>query len=427
MPTGSTPSAGARSGATGPAGTSCPVAAPAETSGPTGVRRLRYHEFRGDTLARGVSRGAHIGSDTVHLDAPNEVREVITGPGGDPVRYETASWIGPLVQPGFTFTELVASWQADTPGGSVLELAVQVSTAGGEDPGAPWYPLAWWSGHDGSVRPASVPFADETGRTSTDAFVARRANLTGYRLRATLLRPVGASDLPALTSVGMIASCGPAMAGADRGPGPLCAAGGRILAVPASSQREYTGQYPHWDGGGDAWCSPISTSMVLRYWGTGPQPGDYDWVCADYPDGFIHHAVRHCFDYSFTGAGNWAFNTAYAARYGLSTFVTRLRDLTEAELFIDAGIPLVASIRFEPGALRGADYTTNGHLLVVVGFTREGDVVVNDPAAPGRATVRRTYDRHEFATAWLAGSGGAVYVMRPPELPLPPTPAEPNW
>ncbi len=427
MPTGSTPGTETRPEATGPADTACPVPAHPGPPEPTGERRLRYHEFRGEQLARGTTRGTRVGSGAVHLDSPTEICAAADGPDGEQVRYETGSWTGPLVEPGFAFTELVASWQADTPGGSVLELAVQVSTGDGEDPESPWYPLARWAGHDGSVRPASVPFADATGRTSTDAFVARRADLVGYRLRGTLLRPAGTSDTPTLTSVGIIASTGPAMPGAHRGPGPLCTNGGRVLDVPVSSQREYSGQYPHWDGGGDAWCSPTSTSMVLRYWGTGPQPGDYDWVCADYRDGFIHHAVRHCFDYSFTGAGNWAFNTAYAARYGLTAFVTRLRDLTEAESFIDAGIPLVASIRFEPGALRGAGYTTNGHLLVVVGFTGNGDVVVNDPAAADRGTVRRTYDRHEFATAWLAGSGGAVYVMRPPGLALPPAPAEPNW
>ena len=62
--------------------------------------------------------------------------------------------------------------------------------------------------------------------------------------------------------------------------------------------------------------------------------------------------------------------------------MTRLRSLRQAERFIVAGIPLVASISFGPGELDGAPISsTNGHLLVIVGFRRNGDVVVNDPAA----------------------------------------------
>ena len=59
-------------------------------------------------------------------------------------------------------------------------------------------------------------------------------------------------------------------------------------------------------------------------------------------------------------------------------------------------------------------------LLVIVGFTRTGDVVVNDPAAGTNKGVRRTYDRGQFEDAWLKrypsggsmkGSGGVAYVI----------------
>ena len=62
--------------------------------------------------------------------------------------------------------------------------------------------------------------------------------------------------------------------------------------------------------------------------------------------------------------------------------MTRLPSLREAERFIRAGIPLVASISFGKGGLTGAPISsTAGHLVVIVGFTRAGNVVVNDPAA----------------------------------------------
>src|SRR5207302_6096366 len=136
----------------------------------------------------------------------------------------------------------------------------------------------------------------------------------------------------------------------------------------------------------------------------------------------VDYAARYTFDYHYQGTGNWPFNAAYAARYGLSAEITQLRSLTEAEAFIKAGIPLVASIAANPNKLTGFlfDKGTNGHLLVIVGFTKTGDVVVNDPAATSDATVQRVYDRAEFERSWLPATGGIVYVTKPAGPPLPP-------
>lgn len=387
-------------------------------------RRLAYQAFHGADLAGGEHRGTVPAGGAVRLDRPVGTAEYRDPYGTRPlVRYEWASWTSPPVAPGFDLGEVVACWQAATPGRSWLEIAIGLTAGDTEH----WYPLARWADHDGEIHPASVPDTGPSGRTSTDAFVAAAPGLRRHRFRITLYRPAGGADEPTVTMLGAVASTGTGRGQPAGAPGPLVAGGGRVLDVPPFSQRIYAGQYPQWDGGGDAWCSPTSTSMVLAYWGLGPGPDEYAWVQPDYPDPFIHHAVRHCYDYAFRGAGNWAFNTAYAARFGCSAFVTRLRDLTEAEAFVAAGVPLVASIRFAPGELAGADYRTNGHLLVLVGFDAAGDVVVNDPAARDRGSVRRTYDRAEFAAAWLGGSGGAVYVIHPPGVPLPPAPDEANW
>ena len=147
-------------------------------------------------------------------------------------------------------------------------------------------------------------------------------------------------------------------------------------------------------------------------------------------DAVVDYAARNVFDYNYDGAGNWPFNTAYAGRYGLESFVTRLRSLAEAELFIAAGIPLVASVSFKKSQLDGAGYGTNGHLMVIVGFTDSGDVVVNDPAShliPDNAQVRVVYDRGQFENAWVPHSGGIVYVIHPTSVALPRHPQEANW
>ena len=197
--------------------------------------------------------------------------------------------------------------------------------------------------------------------------------------------------------------------------------------MPRYSQMVHRGSYTQYGGGGEAWCSPTSLTMVLAYYDALPPPSTYSWVRDGHPDREVVHVARATYDTSYGGTGTWPFNTAYAASQTGSAFVTRLRNLREAERFIAAGIPLVASVRFGAGELSGSPISsTNGHLMVVVGFTDDGDVVVNDPAASGSSGVRRTYDRGQFEDVWLrrnasgsGGSGGLVYVVNDAAHPLP--------
>jgi hypothetical protein len=174
--------------------------------------------------------------------------------------------------------------------------------------------------------------------------------------------------------------------------------------------------------------------MVLDYYDALPRERAYSWVREDYPDRVVPHVARMTYDANLRGTGNWPFNTAYAAVLTGEGFVTRLRNLREAQRFIAAGIPVVASVAFGRGELDGAPISsTNGHLMVIVGFRANGDVVVNDPAASTRAGVRRTYDRGQFEDAWLQrlrggnGSGGVAYVIHDEDHPLPARGGKRNW
>ena len=63
---------------------------------------------------------------------------------------------------------------------------------------------------------------------------------------------------------------------------------------------------------------------------------------------------------------------------------------------------------------RRAYPVSSGHLLVIRGFTRSGDVIVNDPAADRNTGVRRVYQREEFRKVWFGrGSGGVAYLVHP--------------
>jgi Peptidase_C39 like family len=93
--------------------------------------------------------------------------------------------------------------------------------------------------------------------------------------------------------------------------------------------------------------------------------------------------------------------------------VTALHDLREAEPFIRDGIPVVASVAWNSDKLDGGIKSTNGHLMVIGGFTAEGNVIAYDPASDNDGLVRHVYDREQFERAWIPASGGIVYVIRP--------------
>ncbi len=327
----------------------------------------------------------------------------------------TGRWTSPWATPGFALTRLIASWSARTPGDS--RVTVEVRGRSGSATSS-WDTLAVWAAGDRSVRRTTDSGqADDLGSVNVDTWVVPDG-VTAYQLRVTLGRAAGQAASPTVDSVGAMSSLLPDVSDvATSRPG---VARGIVLDVPRYSQMVHRGHYPEYGGGGEAWCSPTSTSMVLGYYDALPPASAYSWVPAGHVDPWVDHAARMTYDYDYQGTGNWPFNTAYAASLTGQAFVTRLRSLREAERFIAAGIPLVASVAFGPGELTGAPISSSeGHLLVIVGFTDSGDVVVNDPAAKTRAGVRLTYDRGEFEDAWIPTSGGTVYVITDDAHPLP--------
>ncbi len=371
---------------------------------------LAFRRFAGQDFGSGTFDGTELHADAVRLaDGRAE-----------------GTWTSPPIDPGFAFGRLVPSWNADAPVSTSLQVDVRGVTAEGRL--TAWYVLGIWTDGDESLRRTSVnDQTDADARVATDTLLALVA-FSASQVRVTLRRESPEHPTPALRMLGVAVSTipGPAFEGASA-PG---VASGLELPVPAYSQEIHARQYTAWGGGGEAWCSPTSTEMIVEYWGRGPSANDLSWVDPQYVDPSVDFAARHTFDLAYHGTGNWPFNTAYAARFGLEAFVTQLRSLAEAEQFVQAGIPLAASIKVAPNGLDGFLFPggTNGHLVVLVGFTESGDPIVNDPAAPDDASVRRVYDRAQLERAWLNGSAGTVYVIHPSDLPLPvSSETTPHW
>lgn len=375
-------------------------------------------------LGAGAADGVRVESGAVLLDEPSRTARYAGS------TWERGSWTSPWVTPGFAFTELVPSWEARTPAGTFVTVQVRGRSADGSR--SSWDTLGRWASHDTDFRRTSQGSQpDDLGTVATDTW--RVPGLRSWQVRVTLLREVGSSAIPALDAVGAMVSRLPATAGVTTSaPG---AAAGTVLAVPTYSQMVHQGHYPQWGGGGQAWCSPTSLAMVLGYYRALPPRSRTAWV-GDEPARVVDHLARMTYDYGYRGTGNWPFNTAYAATRVEEAFVTRFTSLRDAERFIAAGIPVIASITFGSDELRGTPIgATDGHLLVVVGFTDTGDVVVNDPAADPRQgeSVRRVYDRGQFEDVWLrrgtsaGGSGGLVYVVRDADHPLPARGGATSW
>jgi hypothetical protein len=345
--------------------------------------------------------------------------------GASGIAYQSGTWTSAPFGNPFAFDELVASWNAATPDGTWIR--VEMSGAGSGRT-TKWYTLGIWASGDSTIHRTSVPLqGDANGFIAVDTFVRSKkaAALTSYQLRVTLYRSTGSTATPTVRFLGAMTSAASSYAIPSAHGGVV-----RTLDVPPLSQETHIGHFPEFDNGGEAWCSPTSTAMVLKYWGSGPTvaPFDHDDDGDIDADGEVDYAARYVFDYAYDGAGNWPYNTAYAATFPeMNGFVTRLRSLAEAERFIAAGIPLVASIN---GRLKGFDFgKTSGHLLVISGFDAAGNVVSDDPAAlAGNSGVRRVYDRGDFEKVWLGGSAGIVYVIyRDGMGPPPPIGPNPNW
>ncbi|MFF9174989.1 peptidase C39 family protein [Streptomyces sp. NPDC014793] len=415
---GTMPASAATASAPAGTGTSAAPGRPVDYHAWTSYRDWRGGTAEGVRAVPGRRPGAEIGAAAGRTD--------YTDPHtGRTATWEYATWTSPVHRLAVPATEVIASWNAHTPEGTWLQVELCGTYSDGTD--TPWYVMGRWAAGDQDIKRTSVD--DQTDGKSTiwtDTFSIDDAStglrLASYRLRLTLYRTPGTRLTPTVWRLGAMGSDIP-----DRFTVPASApALSRELAVPRYSQEIHKGQYPEYDNGGEAWCSPTSSQMIIEYWGGRLTPEQLSWVDPSYADPQVDHAARYTYDNQYQGCGNWPFNAAYAATFdGIQGVVTRLTSLTDVETLVAAGIPAITSQSFLKTELTGAGYGTSGHLMTVIGFTADGDVIANDPASPSDDAVRRVYLRREFENIWLrtkrydatgkvrSGTGGVCYLYFP--------------
>jgi hypothetical protein len=305
--------------------------------------------------------------------------------------------LSPKINSRIEWNELIVSWNATAPAGSFLKVEAAATS---REHQTKFYTIADWS-LDGKIFPRTSVRnqRDSAGTVDTDTLIMKPP-AEAAQIRLTLGGTNGVR--PSMKFLGLSFANTKILPEVRE---PNRAAWGRIIPTPEHSQHGY----PNAKG----WCSPTSLSMVLSRWAETTHRPELNLT--------VPEVAAKVYDADFAGTGNWPFNTAFAGSFpGMRSYVTRLDDLSEVEDWIAAGIPVILSARWD-WLLPGRPVDNDGHLIVCIGFTKEGDVVINDPATrlEKGELVRRIYKRADVIHAWTK-SHNAVYLVYPERTKIPP-------
>ncbi|HEX6034343.1 MAG TPA: C39 family peptidase, partial [Anaerolineales bacterium] len=250
--------------------------------------------------------------------------------------FQVGEATSPEISTTFNFNEAIASWNAYTPAGSWVE--IQFRAQYGTTRWSKWYVLGIWAYDYSTIHRHSVRLqGDSDGFVAVDTFVSsnKKETTNKFQLKLRLFSTDGTS-MPSVQNASVAYSTAapkdPTVS--DGNP----ALWDTSIGVPECSQMVYP-------DGGEVWCSPTSTSMVLAYL------DGYTGDC----EPRVRAAVDGVYDWIYDGHGNWPFNTAYAASQGYEGYVARFNSLAKAEEYVAAGVPVIMSIAWKKGDLTGAD------------------------------------------------------------------------
>jgi len=143
-------------------------------------------------------------------------------------------------------------------------------------------------------------------------------------------------------------------------------------------------------------CCPTSLAMVLEHYGI------------DKPTLTVCEEV---YDPRYKIYGVWPRASQAAFQAGLNSWIQRIRTHRQVYDLLDAGQPIIASIRVGEGELRGAQYPrSNGHIIVITGYHKDGTYIVNDPASAGKEGSEIDYNADDMEKVWLDKGGVAILV-----------------
>jgi len=305
----------------------------------------------------------------------------------------------PEVAAPFPFDQLVPSWNAYTKSGGSLTIFVKARVDGNW---SKWYKMMLYD-TDGKpeAKRSYDELSDALGDISEDTLKLEK-KADAFKLRIELASTDG-KNYPSLRflAVNLLDT-----AKWSEDMPPVKKAWGVELDVPEISQLS--------DPKGWNWCSATSTTMVLGYWAKKLNRPEMAMKLGDVAEG--------CLDRGFNGYGNWSFNVAFAGEFkGMRAYVSRFTSVSQIEQWIARGVPVIVAVDY--GRLCRWNTKANiGHLMVIRGFTGDGDPIFNDPGAnlAKNEVIRKVFKRADFEYGWLhpEGSYGTVYIIYPERLKL---------
>jgi hypothetical protein len=331
---------------------------------------------------------------TVAVAGPAAKTESVAGPIAFPDAGREATFTVTGIRPEMRFDEVIPSWNVQPAKGASIRIELR-GRNGAET--TKWFRLADWS-LDGQLWPRESlngqKDADGDVLTDTLRFFRRFEELD---LQVTM-RWSGLGERPQLRLMTLAYADRERIVPNDRAQ--RTGAWGKFVDVPERAQ----GNYPR----GNVLCSPTCVSMMLWHWSEVLKRPELD---RDVPE--VEAGV---WDPVYRGAGNWPFNTAYAGSFpGIRGYVARFTSIADLERWTEVGVPVVCSVSLN--LLRGMPPKGDtGHLVILVGFTADGDPIFNDPAK--RDEVRRIFRRADFERAWL-NSRRTVYLIHPENVRIP--------
>lgn len=306
------------------------------------------------------------------------------------LKVHSTTHISPIIHFDNPMDRGVLSWNATTPGDSHIALYLRVRTPQGK--WSNWFAMGVWGEH---IQSHSIKSPETAwGKVDIDTLELKTpASDWQYKI---VQKRSKSGDLPHIDTIALTVKNRQAYR-KELNPSPVIV---KPLSVPAFSQYE-TGNTAGTPDLGKRICSPTSDAMVLAF--NGAQNLTPLTVAERVYDsvGSEHY-------------GNWPFNTAtlYSflhEHHPTQNFVTYVRwyeSFNDVLTHVQQGEPVIVSIGFKEGELKGAAKPTPGHLVVVRGADKKY-IYVNDPAAPDHKTVARRYDRTQFIKAWK----GVAYVV----------------
>lgn len=295
------------------------------------------------------------------------------------------------VDPGIDWDELVVSWNVKRAEHTTIKFEARVLRPEGT---TNWYTMGSWSldGPRMSVQGQKDSDAEVLTDTLRMAKPGGRVELRAY------MQTLSGADGPRLSLVTL------SFASRDFGvvDEPYRAPWGKTIEVTQRSQMTYPN--------GNVLCSPTTVSMLMKHWADQLNRPELDRDVPQVEEGAV--------DAGDPKTGNWPFSMAFAASLDpFTAYISRFRGISDLEHWIEAGIPVGCSVDYT--LLQGKAGPKAGHLVVLIGFTPEGDPVFNDPG--WSKEVRQTYKRADFERAW-ASSCRTVYLVYPGGTPVPAVP-----